>query len=96
MAQPKLNVVSRNAVKIDMDVPIPADGHSGLPGIITQSLRALADAPIGASVFIVGKKPHRLGPYIASAGSGFGWYAARSVEGGVRVWKIAEPKKRPA
>jgi hypothetical protein len=81
--------------EIETGVPIPsADVRStGL----SAALRALSKAEVGASLLLPldGLSPttrmNRISAQLRTA-VGVGWYRARSVEGGIRVWKIGEPK----
>lgn len=94
-ASPKLQVVQPVPFQIEFGIPRPdvRKFPGRAPGEIVTALRALAEAPIGASVFIPGKKPAKIGPYFKLAG-GAGWYSTRAVEGGCRAWKVSEPKAK--
>lgn len=87
------------AFQIEVGVPLPPSrrgkhGH-GRVGPIVRVLRQLITAPVGASVLIQGKSNKQIGSYIkATDQTVIGWASVRNVDGGVRVWKIAEPKAR--
>ena len=82
------------AFVIETGVPIPASKR-GRPhgcGPVTNALRALMTADIGASVFLPGVRQSNVGGRIRFAGnSATGWASSRNEGNGVRVWKIAEP-----
>lgn len=87
----KVTPIKPTAFAIETGMPVP-------PGAVRNTatydaIRALAEAPIGASFLCPSAKPttaqqaaYRLG--------GKGWVAIRKVDGGFRVWKIAEPQTR--
>lgn len=82
------------AFAIETGIPLPESKYGAKsPGPVTASLRKLSQSAIGASVVIPGIAQNRLGPYLQSA-AGMGWYATRKVDGGTRVWKVAEPKAK--
>jgi hypothetical protein len=73
--------------KIESGIPMPlvkrrADGVG----------RILALANVGDSIFLPGRAASPQGSF---ALFGNGWWAARKVDGGYRVWKIAEPPRPP-
>lgn len=78
------------AFTIETGIPLPKSRRAG--GALTSALRSLAAASVGDSILLAGIAQRKLGPYLQSA-AGNGWYATRVVEGGIRVWKIAEPKQ---
>jgi hypothetical protein len=96
MGEPARVTPINPAFVIETGVPRSSKGSRGQhAGPITAALRNLLAAPLGASVFIPAKRARDIGPYVTSADSTVkGWAESRSVEGGVRVWKIAEPKPR--
>lgn len=78
---------------IETSVPIPLP-TSKSPSV--AALRALSVASVGASLLIppgTYKRDVNLGLAARYVG-GSGWYAIRAVEGGQRIWKIAEPRVR--
>jgi len=85
--------MTRQPFEIETAVPAPATRYGR--GAFRQALEALARAEIGSSFFI----PDGTHGSSLSAGRmaqtlfGSGWYSLRKVEGGQRIWKIAEPKK---
>lgn len=88
--QPKVTPLKMAPV-VESNVPMPEMRHRNAAGPITAALRELARAGIGDSVFVPGKTPSTIGPYIINA-AGKGWAARKEETGGVRVWKRAEPK----
>ncbi len=84
-----------NGFKIETDVPPP---HSGRGNNRQEALRQLSRAPVGASIhFPLGSLSshalvHALGVSARIVG-GKGWFTARQVDGGARVWKVAEPAR---
>lgn len=88
----------RGEFKIEHDIPIPTTKSVGRTrGGVTDELRKLAAARKGDSLFIPGDRVKRtsLGNLILSAAKGK-WSTLRAVEGGYRVWKIAEPTAAPS
>lgn len=71
--------------KIEKGVPIPQPKSGKVGGWA----RALADADIGDSVFLAGRNAKDVVGGVGNHGNR--WATVRTVEGGVRVWKIAEP-----
>lgn len=88
---------SPEAYAIETGIPLPPRpaGPGTQAGALPQALRQLSMAQVGASIFVPDKKPAGLGPYIKYA-AGIGWAASRTVDGGARIWKIAEPKRKAA
>ncbi len=76
------------AFRFEIGVPIPMKSRKARPA---GWPRMLAEAQIGASVFVEGLTPVKVASYFKHYGSG--WYKSRSVENGVRVWKVSEPPK---
>lgn len=71
--------------KIDKAIPIPKPSVTGQRGWCY----ALAHAAIGDSLFFPGAHSATISRTTFNYGSG--WTTSRKVDGGVRVWKIAEP-----
>lgn len=80
-------------VPIERGVPMPILKVGRMLGEITLAIRALAASEIGDSILIGDKTTKQIGPYINSAGHGIGWAVTRTVVGGTRIWKFAEPTK---
>lgn len=87
----KLQVVAE-PFKIETTVPLPTDGRN-TRGQTNEAVRALSTAAIGASVFVPSDKPYTFQQAAWRLG-GKGWITTRKIEGGFRVWKVAEPKLR--
>lgn len=78
----------RTPFPIESNVPLSPRPKRGSP---PGWAHALAHAAIGDSIFLADRKTTSV---LTVAGAyGRGWATARTVEGGVRVWKIAEPPK---
>ncbi len=75
------------AYKIEKNVPIPS-GARRPKGELRLALEALNEAEVGDSVFLPKLKTLQITSRCYQIG-GKGWYRARAVEGGVRVWKKA-------
>lgn len=71
---------------IETNIPIPPKKSGGC----TDAIRKLAESPVGSSVLLTGIKPNSVGTLAKAAGLA-GCYSARKADGGVRVWKTAEP-----
>jgi len=80
--------MTATAYKIEDNIPLPPHANATPEAV---ALRELARANIGSSVLLAGTR----GRITSSANyvGGTGWTATRSVEGGIRVWKIAEPAR---
>jgi hypothetical protein len=83
------------SMQIEADVPLPRGGRHGTKrSEYRLALEALVASPVGSSFFIpdgTHGKPASA-PQIANNLFGSGWFSVRKVEGGQRIWKIAEPK----
>lgn len=90
-AKPSLSVVPTPFV-IEVDIPPPASAR-GQRSEVTEAIRALLTANLGASVLFPVEKPW-LPQQAAWRLGGKGWVTIRKVEGGYRVWKTAEPQVR--
>jgi len=81
---------------IETDHPIPSP-RVRIKNGARAAIRALSLSNVGASVFfpsVDGRTPKSLAVSInsmANSVGGNGWYTLRKVEGGVRIWKLAEP-----
>lgn len=71
---------------IECGVPIPPAGGRG----ISETLRQLARAEVGASVLFPDARRETIDK-LARRIVGRRAYAVRKVDGGIRIWKIAEP-----
>jgi hypothetical protein len=76
-------------LQIDYDIPLPVHGRR--PGGMSDVLRALAQAKVGASIAHPGPVESLRG--VANRIGGSGWVAIRKEGSGFRLWKIAEPPK---
>ena len=84
-------------IKVELNVPIPPS-KNGVVGTITQALRALAESPIGASIYlpVSAGRSKNFATFVASSTAraarvlGTGKYTVRGDENkGVRVWRTA-------
>lgn len=82
-----------SAPKIEYSVPFPP--QRGRAGLLKASIRELAAARVGASVFFADAKRDTVSSSAYLVG-GSGWYSVRTVTehgvDGIRIWKIAEPQ----
>lgn len=93
MPEPKLKIVAPEPFKIEMGPPPPVTYGRWNASPVTDVMRALATAKIGASVFFPVDRQATFQQAAYRIG-GKGWITSRRAEGGFRVWKIAEPKLR--
>lgn len=70
-------------LKIEKGVPLPPDGRKQLGGV-TAAFRAME---VGDSVLLLGKKHSSVGAIVARLKPKK--FATRSVDGGLRVWRVA-------
>lgn len=86
-----------DAPAIEKGVPLPAKKGARAPDGISGIFRSLAAADIGDSVFFKVTHSRNTGVSLGSRAqraAGNGWYTCRTVPGGYRFWKIAEPKAK--
>jgi len=79
---------------IETSVPIPArtgPGHRN-PESVAGVIRKLMESPIGASVLFPPEKTLAARRQSQMIG-GPAWCLTRKVDGGLRVWRVAEPSK---
>ena len=89
---------------IETDIPPPTSLHwDRRRSPICDAIGTVAEGPIGGSVFIPNAlfakqktKPIMRVTTKAWQKLGRGWFTCRTVEGGVRIWKMSEPKKAAA
>jgi len=77
---------------IELDVPFPKvpAGRPRHAGGVSQALRDLAQAPIGASVLIGDMSNRLISGYVSAATRQTGAkFSMRPVDGGTRVWRVA-------
>ena len=67
---------------IDLDVPVPHDER------VSEKMRALYGACVGASVLFPNSIRRETVRRIAYRAGPKGWCMTRKVEGGTRVWKL--------
>lgn len=75
---------------IDKGVPLPPP-NSG-PGPLTRAMRAMA---VGDSIFLPDKTQAQVSGHVSAVrqkGNAHLCFAIRNVEGGVRIWRIADRK----
>ena len=96
-----MNALTHNFV-IETDIPVPPRRRHRLPGReksspIRFAVEALRDAPDGSSILIpsavfssmAGRPIWRVSSVASLYGAG--WYACRTVDGGVRIWRVGKP-----
>ena len=76
-------------MKIETNIPMPE--AKAEHGQIINALRGLAKARVGDSILFPRKSVASLNGNAHRAGAGK-WFTMRVEDGGVRVWKTAEPK----
>jgi hypothetical protein len=85
----------KKRVKVEFNKPLPAG--AGAKNKFTDAVSALAEAPIGASVFVAHGAANHGAVFAALNMVGQKWATTRKVsEGGVlgiRIWKLSEPPR---
>lgn len=89
---------------IETDVALPPHPRPGKPvrSAVRLAVEALRTAPDGGSIFIPaavfsglsGRPIWRVSQTAALYGTG--WFACRSTDGGVRIWRLTEPTREVA
>lgn len=82
----KTKTTSTSSLKIDRGIPLPPKYRPTVATSLAATLRAMS---VGDSIFLKGHTMRKMGELYTTARNLGNRLAARSVTGGVRVWKAA-------
>lgn len=78
---------------IEKNIPLPGNSFPRQKSELRDAMHALLNGEIGDSLFVPNRKRSSLYTRRHDFGIPPHVFSMRNVEGGVRIWKVAEPEK---